>query len=79
MSNLTPLQSRYLALGLFVLAVSVVVAALSWPWYSAYAGQVADLEHKERQISVDALMKIVQLKVLKCLFYLKKALVLIFF
>lgn len=52
MNTLSKYQSRYLALGLFVVAVSLVVAAMCWPWLATHASQAAELEHKQRQIAV---------------------------
>ena len=50
--SLTPVQSRYLALGILVMAVSLAAAALCYPWIATYASQAAELEHKQRQIGV---------------------------
>jgi general secretion pathway protein M len=52
MNSLSQLQSRYLALGLFVVAVSIAVAAMCWPWLATHSAQAAELEHKQRQIAV---------------------------
>lgn len=52
MTTMTPVQSRYLALGLFVVVASVVIAVFSWPWMATYSTQQAELEHKQKQIGI---------------------------
>ena len=52
MTALTPMQSRYLALGILVVVVSLAAAALCYPWVATYTAQAAELDHKERQIRV---------------------------
>jgi general secretion pathway protein M len=51
-NTMTRQQSRFLALGMFVVSVALLFAALAWPWYAAFASQAAEIEHKEQQIAV---------------------------
>lgn len=45
-------RSRLLALGLLLVAVIIVLAAILYPWMSAHAVQAAEIRHMQKQLQV---------------------------